>query len=102
MQIVKKSSAQPDAAAAAAATSVMPWPRIARASPFPVPRYSRPPFTGGMPSLYRPRAPIKPGARSYQWKRGADQASHVIQSPTARSLTYVRPEPKTNGSSGTA
>ncbi|KAL8542348.1 hypothetical protein ACS0TY_003278 [Phlomoides rotata] len=95
LKIVKKSSAQPPAAAA----SVTPWPRVARASQFSVPRYSRSPFT------YRPRASNKPGGRSFQWKRGGDtlsQASSVVQSPTARSLTYVRPEPKTNGNSGTA
>ncbi|XP_057798002.1 uncharacterized protein LOC131014141 [Salvia miltiorrhiza] len=104
LKIVKKSSAQPDAA------SVMTWPRVARAS-FVVPRYGRAPFTRGMPSLYRGRVPMKPGARSFQWKRGADstvtetsgQASNsMISSPTTRSLTYVRAETKTNGSSGTA
>lgn len=103
MQIVKKSAAQPDAA------SVMTWPRIARA-PFAVPRYGRVPFARGIPTLYRARIPIKPGARSFQWKRGADstatetsgQASNsIVPSPTARSLTYVRAELKTNESSGT-
>lgn len=105
LKIVKKSSAQPDA------SSVMTWPRVARASPFVAPRYGRGPFARGMPSLYRGRAPMKPGARSFQWKRGADstvtetsgQASiSVIPLPTTRSLTYVRADPKTNGSSGTA
>ncbi|KAH6812345.1 hypothetical protein C2S51_026107 [Perilla frutescens var. frutescens] len=105
LKIVKKNSAQPDAA------SVMTWPRVARASPFVVPRYGRGPFARGIPSLYRGRIPMKPGARSFQWKRGADstvtetsgQASNsMIPSPTTRSLTYVRAEPKTNGSSGTA
>lgn len=101
---MKKSSAQPDAA------SVTTWPRVARASPFVAPRYGRAPFARGG-SLYRGRVPMKPGARSFQWKRGADstvtetsgQAStSMIPSPSTRSLTYVRAEQKTNGSSGTA
>lgn len=104
LKIVKKSSAQPDAA------SVTTWPRVARASPFVAPRYGRAPFARGG-SLYRGRVPMKPGARSFQWKRGADstvtetsgQAStSMIPSPSTRSLTYVRAEQKTNGSSGTA
>ena len=90
----------------------MTWPRVARASPFVVPRYGRAPFARGMPSLYRGggRVPMKPGARSFQWKRGADstlttetsgQASNnIISSPSTRNLTYVRAEAKTNGSSG--
>ncbi|KAI3448912.1 hypothetical protein Pfo_005577 [Paulownia fortunei] len=105
LKVVRKSSAQPEAA------SVKTWPRIARASPFAVPRFGRVPFARGIPTLYRARVPIKPGARSFQWKREADstvtetsgQASNgIVPPPTIRSLTYVRTEPKTNGSSGTA
>ncbi|XP_042047204.1 uncharacterized protein LOC121793066 [Salvia splendens] len=105
LKIVKKSSAQPDTA------SVMTWPCVARASPFVVPRYGRAPFARGMASLYRGggRVAMKPGARSFQWKRGADstvttgQASNsMIASPSTRNLTYVRAEAKTNGSSGSA
>ncbi|XP_042008454.1 uncharacterized protein LOC121757045 [Salvia splendens] len=108
LKIVKKSSAQPDTA------SVMTWPRVAWASPFVVPRYGRAPFARGMASLYRGggRVPMKPGARSFQWKRGADstlttetsgQASNnIISSPSTRNLTYVRAEAKANGSSGSA
>ncbi|KAG8362580.1 hypothetical protein BUALT_BualtUnG0061800 [Buddleja alternifolia] len=103
LKIVKKSSAQPET------SSVMTWPRIARASPFP--RFTRSPLARGVPSLYRGRVPIKPGARSFQWKREGGptmtetpgQASNsLVQSPTTRSLTYVRTEPKTNENSGTA
>ncbi|KAK6143145.1 hypothetical protein DH2020_023493 [Rehmannia glutinosa] len=105
LKIVRKSSGQPEAA------SVMTWPRIARASPFPVPRFGRAPFARGIPNLYRARVPIKPGARSFQWKRGADSTvtetsaqapNSIFPAPTVRGLTYVRTEPKTNGSSGTA
>ncbi|XP_042015380.1 uncharacterized protein LOC121763436 [Salvia splendens] len=103
LKIVKKTSAQPDVA------SAMTWPRVARASPFVVPRYDRAPFARGM--QYRGgRVPMMlPGARSFQWKRGSDstvpetlgQASNsMILSPTTRSLTYVRAETKTNVSSG--
>ncbi|KAL0379895.1 UNVERIFIED_CONTAM: hypothetical protein Sangu_0053800 [Sesamum angustifolium] len=96
MQIVRKSSAQLEAA------SAVTWPRIARASPFPVPRFGRSPFARGVPSSYRARMPIKPGARSFQWKREAQPtealgqaSSSIVPPPPNRSLTYVRPEPKT-------
>ncbi|XP_020553225.1 uncharacterized protein LOC105173472 isoform X1 [Sesamum indicum] len=105
LKIVRKSSAQPEAA------SVVTWPRIARASPFDVPRFGRVPFARGIPSLYRARMPIKPGGRSFQWKRECGSTvteasgqtfNTTATPPTIRSLTYVRTEPKTNGSSGTA
>ncbi|XP_047955197.1 uncharacterized protein LOC125201216 isoform X1 [Salvia hispanica] len=102
LKIVKKTSAQPDVA------SAMTWPRVARASPFVVPRYGRASFARGM--QYRGgRVPMMLGARSFQWKRGSDstvtetlgQASNsMILSPTTRSLTYVRADAKTNVSSG--
>ncbi|KAL1539968.1 hypothetical protein AAHA92_24389 [Salvia divinorum] len=104
LKIVKKTSAQPDTA------SAMTWPRVARASPFVVPRYGRAPFARGTPSLYRGgHVPMTPGARSFQWKRGSDStvtetlgqpSNNMILSPTTRSLTYVRAETKTNVSSG--
>ncbi|KAL0410717.1 UNVERIFIED_CONTAM: Polyadenylate-binding protein 2 [Sesamum latifolium] len=105
LKIVRKGSAQPEAA------SVVTWPRIARASPFDVPRFGRVPFARGIPSLYRARMPIKPGGRSFQWKRECNSTvteasgqtfNTTATPPTIRSLTYVRTEPKTNGSSGTA
>ncbi|KAL2514284.1 RNA binding (RRM/RBD/RNP motif) family protein [Forsythia ovata] len=105
LKIVRKSSTQPETA------SVTTWPRISRASPFAIPRFSRVPFARGIPNVYRARAPIKPGARSFQWKRDSQStateilgqtANSVVPSPTTRSLTYVRTEPKTNGSSGVA
>lgn len=85
----------------------MAWPRVARASTFVVPRYSRAPFPRGIPGIYRSRTPFKPGGRSFQWKRGEAQptVSDVSTQPT-RHLTYVRTEPKTevmtSGSSGVA
>ncbi|GFP93110.1 polyadenylate-binding protein 2-a [Phtheirospermum japonicum] len=109
LKIVRKNAAQPEAAA-----SVTTWPRIARASsPFPVPRFGRVPFARGVPNIYRARVPTKPGARNFQWKRGASNStaacetsaqasSSIFPTPTARGLTYVRPEAKANGSSGTA
>ncbi|XP_073129350.1 uncharacterized protein [Henckelia pumila] len=103
LKIVRKGSVQPEAA------SLPTWPRVARASPFTVPRFSRGPFARGIPALYRSRVPSKPIARSFQWKRGAtltetsNQAfNSMVQPSTTRSLTYVRTEPKANGSSGTA
>ncbi|CAA2953400.1 polyadenylate-binding 2 [Olea europaea subsp. europaea] len=105
LKIARKSSTQPENA------SVSTWPRISRASPFPVPRFSRVPFARGIPNVYRARVPIKPGARSFQWKRDAQSTAtemlgqngnSVVPSPTTRSLTYVRTEPKTNGGSSVA
>ncbi|KAK4414440.1 hypothetical protein Salat_2857000 [Sesamum alatum] len=77
VKIVRKSSAQLEAASAAT------WPRIARASPFPVPRFGRSPFSRGVPSSYRARMPIKPGARSFQWKREAQPTEALGQAPSS-------------------
>ncbi|KAE8720788.1 hypothetical protein F3Y22_tig00018107pilonHSYRG00003 [Hibiscus syriacus] len=92
LKVVKKASAPQEAAA-----PVMTWPRIARGSPFSAARFARAPFARGMPGAFRPHLPIKPGARSFQWKRDA-QASPSdagnFPSPAARSLTYIRTEPK--------
>ncbi|KAA8515692.1 hypothetical protein F0562_018697 [Nyssa sinensis] len=105
LKVARKSSAHQEAA------PMMTWPRIAWGSPFPAPRFTRVPFPRGMPNAYRPRLPIKPGARSMQWKRdsqaiptegGVPASSNSVPSPTGRGLTYVRTEPKTNGNDGTA
>ncbi|XP_058203666.1 uncharacterized protein LOC131317950 isoform X2 [Rhododendron vialii] len=97
LKVIRKSSAHQEAA------PVMTWPRVMRGSMFAPPRFGRAAFPRGVPSIYRGRPPIKPGARSLQWKRDESGAtasiSSSVPSPTARSLTYVRPEPKANGSS---
>ncbi|KAG5565221.1 hypothetical protein RHGRI_001201 [Rhododendron griersonianum] len=97
LKVIRKSSAHQEAA------PVMTWPRVMRGSMFAPPRFGRVAFPRGVPSIYRGRPPIKPGARSLQWKRDESGAtasiSSSVPSPTARSLTYVRPEPKANGSS---
>ncbi|KAM1974096.1 hypothetical protein ACFX15_039036 [Malus domestica] len=88
-----------------AAPGVM-WPRVTRGSPFATARFGRSPFPRGMSGAYRPRPLIKPGARSLQWKRdtqatqgetGSPVTGSAVPSPTARSLTYVRTEPKPAG-----
>lgn len=93
------------------ATSIMTWPRIARGSPFAAARFSRVPFPRGITGAFRPRPPMRPGARSMQWKRdaqatpgenGAVLSGNAIPSPTARSLTYVRTESKPEASSSTS
>ncbi|KAM1443311.1 hypothetical protein ACFX2I_039601 [Malus domestica] len=84
----------------------MMWPRVTRGSPFATARFGRSPFPRGMSGAYRPRPLIKPGARSLQWKRdtqatqgetGSPVTGSAVPSPTARSLTYVRTEPKPAG-----
>ncbi|KAI3510801.1 hypothetical protein L1887_17938 [Cichorium endivia] len=99
LKVVRKSSANQEAT-----TPLTTWARATRASPFTASRFGRAPFPRGVPNLYRPRLPLKPGARSLQWKRDAQNpsseniasptaAAAAIPSPTtaARSLTYVRP-----------
>lgn len=99
LKVVRKSSANQEAT-----TPVTTWARATRATPFTASRFGRAPFPRGVPNLYRPRLPLKPGARSLQWKRDAQNpssenipspttAAAAIPSPTtaARSLTYVRP-----------
>lgn len=105
LKVVRKSSAQE-------AAPMMTWPRVVRGSPFAPQRFGRVPFPRGISSVYRGRPPIKPGARSMQWKRDAQPtpsesgptvaSGNTVPSPAVRSLTYIRTEPKTNGSSGTA
>ncbi|KAH9710101.1 RRM domain-containing protein [Citrus sinensis] len=102
--VVKRSAAHQDTA------PLMTWGRGARGSPYTAARFTRAPFPRGIHGAFRPHLPIKPGARSLQWKRdaqaspsdsGAQVPGNSVPSPTARSLTYIRPELKTYGSSGT-
>lgn len=101
LKVVRKSSAPQETAA-----PNMTWPRIVRGSPFgAVSRFARSPFPRGISSIYRPRLPVKLGARSMQWKRDTQQTlseSGNVPSPTSRSLTYVRTESKTNDNSAPA
>lgn len=98
-----KSAAPPEPA------PVMTWPRVSRGSMFAASRFGRVPFPRGTPSSFRARLPIKAGARSFQWKRGAQTASDTsgvsdnsIPSLSApRSLTYIRTEAKANANSST-
>ncbi|XP_057511246.1 uncharacterized protein LOC130793538 isoform X1 [Actinidia eriantha] len=107
LKVVRKSSAHQESG------PIVTWPRAVRGSPFAPSRFARIPFPRGIPSVYRGRPPIKPGARSLQWKRDAQASpsesgalaattTNVPLSPGVRSLTYVRTEPKTSVSSGTA
>uniref|UniRef100_A0A2N9IGK9 RRM domain-containing protein n=1 Tax=Fagus sylvatica TaxID=28930 RepID=A0A2N9IGK9_FAGSY len=104
LKVVRRSAAHQEAA------PIMTWPRIAQGSPFAAARFARAPFPRGMPGGFRARPPIKLGARSMQWKRdaqatpaesGASVFGNVVPSPTARSLTYVRTEPKPDLNPGT-
>ncbi|XP_044487807.1 uncharacterized protein LOC123212723 isoform X2 [Mangifera indica] len=104
LKVVKRNAAYQDAA------PLMTWPRVARGSPYAPSRFTRASFPRGIPGAFRPRLPIKPGARSLQWKRdaratpaesGSQVPGNSVLSPTARSLTYVRTEPKSDGNSGT-
>lgn len=102
LKVVKKSAAHQESAPA------IPWPRIVRGSPFPSARYSRLPFSRGIPGAFRARHPMKLGARSLQWKRdaqGSDSNSSVnsgsIVAPASRGFTYIRTESKPEGSLST-
>ncbi|KAI4333153.1 hypothetical protein L6164_017994 [Bauhinia variegata] len=104
LKVVKKSAAQQESA------SVVAWPHMTRGSPFPPARFSRVPFARGMPGAFRPRPPLRIGARSLQWKRdaqgttsdnGASSNAGSMAAPAPRSLTYVRPESKPEGNLGT-
>ena len=90
--------------------SVMTWPRISRGALFATGRFPRVAFPRGSPGSFRPRPLVKPGARSMQWKRdaqpspgdsGAPSSGNAVPSPTARSMTYVRTEPKQEANPGT-
>ncbi|XP_028555196.1 uncharacterized protein LOC110106244 isoform X1 [Dendrobium catenatum] len=89
LKVVRRSSVE---------APVIGWPRIARASPF-ASRFGRMPFPRGiLTGAFRPRLPVKPGARSLQWKRGtvapqtAGSPRNTPNSIAGRNLTYVRPE----------
>ncbi|XP_008461790.2 nucleolin 1 isoform X1 [Cucumis melo] len=97
LKVVRKNASQLEGA------STVTWPRAVRGSPFPTSRFTRVPFMRGVPGGFRARPPMKLGARSMQWKRdnqtatadnGASLSGNSIPSPGARSLTYVRTEPK--------
>lgn len=107
LKVVRKSSATPEAASGTV------WPRVTRGGAFAISRFGRVPFPRGSPTLYRSRLPIRPGARSMQWKRDAQPtstensglatpSSNAVPSPIPRSMTYVRTESKTNGNSTAA
>ena len=88
-------------------TTNMAWPRATRGSPYTAGRFSRVPFPRGITGVFRPRLPMKPGARSFQWKRDAQGTTAESVAPVsgnlvspARSLTYVRTEPKPDGNTG--
>ncbi|XP_019453421.1 PREDICTED: uncharacterized protein LOC109354999 [Lupinus angustifolius] len=101
LKVVRKSDANQESA------PVIPWPRTVRGSPFSSGRFSGVPTPRGIPGAFRPRPPMKYGARSMQWKRDAQGTSSdnvassnnsSISSPAARGFTYVRPESKVEGS----
>lgn len=88
--------------------SPMTWPRLVRASS-PYARFSRVPFSRGTPGAFRSRLPIRPGARSLQWKRdaqgtpaegGSSVAANSIPFFGARRFTYVRTESKPSENTG--
>ncbi|KAI3984353.1 hypothetical protein MKX01_011307 [Papaver californicum] len=106
LKVVKKSSASLEVSSPA-----MTRPQVVHASPFPAARLPRVPFPRAHAAAYRPRLPLKTGARSLQWKReytegstnpqnGVPLSTNNVPSPTARSLTYVRTEAKSVGNSG--
>ncbi|KAK6928704.1 RNA recognition motif domain [Dillenia turbinata] len=103
LKVVKRSSVHQDAA------SMMTWPRMPRASPFTAGRFARVPFPRGMSSAAFRLRPIKTSARIMQWKRDSQASSengnaltsNNVASPTARGLTYVRPDAKPGGNTGT-
>ncbi|KAF8009771.1 hypothetical protein BT93_J0689 [Corymbia citriodora subsp. variegata] len=87
--------------------SPMTWPRLTRASPYA--RFSRFSFSRGIPGAFRSRLPVRPGARSLQWKRdaqgtpaegGSSVAANSIPFLGARRFTYVRTESKPNENTG--
>ena len=102
LQVVRKSSTE--------ATQLPGLPRASRGSPFASrlirTAYPRPTFPGAT----RGRLPLRGGARSLQWKRGASDSvdagkpsqttpaapGNQLVTPTTRSFTYTRTEPKPN------
>ncbi|KAL9371378.1 hypothetical protein Peur_036518 [Populus x canadensis] len=105
LKVMKRSSSNQEA------NPITTWPRIARGSSYTAGRFSRAAFPRGTPAAFRPRLHVKPGARSLQWKRDAQAtpagssaavSGSSVVSPSVRSLTYVRTEPKPDRCSGTA
>ena len=101
---MRKSTAQQEDAPA------VPWPNGVRGSPYPSAKFLKAPIPTGTAGAYRPRPPVKFGARSLQWKRdaqgtssdnGATLNNSSISAPVSRGLTYVRPESKLDGSLST-
>ncbi|KAF8703423.1 hypothetical protein HU200_032228 [Digitaria exilis] len=102
LKVVRKSSTE--------ATQLPGLPRASRGSPFASrlirTAYPRTTFPGAI----RGRLPLRGGARSLQWKRGAVDSTDAGKSsqttpatpvnqlvtPTTRSFTYTRTEPKPN------
>jgi hypothetical protein len=102
LQVVRKSSTE--------ATQLSGLPHASRGSPFASrlirTAYPRPTFPGAI----RGRLPLRGGARSYQWKRGAADSTDAGKpsqttaaalgnqsvTPITRSFTYTRTEPKPN------
>ncbi|TKW04927.1 hypothetical protein SEVIR_7G142300v4 [Setaria viridis] len=102
LKVVRKSSTE--------ATQLSGLPRASRGSPFASrlirTAYPRPTFPGAI----RGRLPLRGGARSFQWKRGAADSTDAgkpsqtapaapgnqLVTPITRSFTYTRTEPKSN------
>ncbi|KAJ1271487.1 hypothetical protein BS78_06G131100 [Paspalum vaginatum] len=102
LKVIRKSSAE--------VTQLPGLPRASRGSPFASrlirTAYPRPTFAGAI----RGRLPLRGGARSLQWKRGATDPADAgkpnqttpaapgnqLVTPTTRSFTYTRTEPKPN------
>ncbi|CAK8561019.1 unnamed protein product [Lathyrus sativus] len=96
LKVVRKSTGQHQDYAPA-----VPWPRGVKRPSYPSASFSRSPIPTGIPGAFRPRPPIKFGARSLQWKRGVQGTSSgngatlnnsSISAPVSRGLTYVRAE----------
>ncbi|KAL5062296.1 hypothetical protein RYX36_024033 [Vicia faba] len=105
LKVVRKSTAQHQDYAPA-----VPWPRGVNGPSYPSASFLRSPIQTGIPGAFKPRPPIKFGARSLQWKRGVQGTSSnnvatlnnsSISPPVSRGLTYVRVESKLNGSLST-
>ncbi|CAI0428062.1 unnamed protein product [Linum tenue] len=103
LKVIKRSAATQEDS-----PPTMVWPLgVPRGSPYGVARFSRSPFVRGIPGGGAFRGRFKLGARSMQWKRGAQGSnadatitrSSSVNSPGPRSLTYVRTEPKQEGTS---
>ncbi|CAL5196309.1 unnamed protein product [Lathyrus oleraceus] len=101
LKVARKSTAQHQDYAPA-----VPWPRGVKGPSYPSASFLRSPIPKGIPGTFRPRPPIKFGARSLQWKRGvqgtssgngATLSNSSISVPVSRGLTYVRAESKLNG-----